>query len=278
VDELRTALELATEEELQDLTEILFSRRLNPLDYLQAATPIAVQDQNREAWLDTLEQRFRFLAADGITVLKGKTSLITYRQILLQVCRYLKLPYSTSLSTTDLEAEIFLSLLNRVWKKMPASDKQALNQQLQQSFSQPAGARSPLENLPHDPLRLLLEGSSALAVTSVLRPVLLQQMAHQFAAYLATYEAASQAVRGGATVLQWQGQAALKAAQRGVTFSAARYGAVRSVFAFLGPALWIWFLGDLGWRAIATNYGRVIPTVFALAQIRLIHTECFHPA
>ncbi len=140
-------------------------------------------------------------------------------------------------------------------------------------------ARSPLENLPQDPLRLLLEGGSALAVTSVLRPVLLQQMAHQFAAYLATYEAASQAaLRGGATVLQLQGQAALQAAQRGMTFSAARYGAVRSIFAFLGPALWIWFLGDLGWRAIATNYGRVIPTVFALAQIRLIHTECFHPA
>lgn len=279
MDELRTALELATEEELQDLTEILFSRRLNPLDYLQAPTPIAVQDQKREAWLDTLEHRFRFLAADGITVLKGKTSQITYRQVLLQVCRYLKLPYSTSLSTTDLEAEIFLSLLNRVWKKMPASEKKVLNQQLQRSFSQSTVARSPLENLPQDPLRLLLEGGSALAVTSVLRPVLLQQMAHQFAAYLATYEVASQAaLRGGATVLQLQGQAALQAAQRGMTFSAARYGAVRSIFAFLGPALWIWFLGDLGWRAIATNYGRVIPTVFALAQIRLIHTECFHPA
>ena len=38
---------------------------------------------------------------------------------------------------------------------------------------------------------------------------------------------------------------------------------------FLGPALWSWFLADLGWRAIATNYGRVIPVVFTLAQIRL---------
>lgn len=279
MDELRTALELATEAELQDLTEILFSRRLNPLDYLQAPTAIAVQDQNREAWLDTLEHRFRFLAADGLTILKGKTSQVTYRQVLLQVCRYLKLPYSTSLSTTDLEAEIFLSLLNRAWKKLPVSEKKALNQRLQRSFTQSDLARSLLGDLPQDPLRLLLEGGSALAVNSVIRPIVLQQMAHQFAAYLATYEAVSQAaLRGGATMLQLQGQAALQAAQRGMAFSAARYGALRSIFAFLGPALWIWFLGDLGWRAIATNYGRVIPTVFALAQIRLIHTECFHPA
>jgi len=279
VDELRTALELATEEELQELTEILFSRKFNPLDYLHAPTPVAVQDQKRDAWLDTLEHRFRFLAADGITVLKGKTRQVTYRQVLLQVCRYLKLPYSTSLSTTDLEAEIFLSLLKRAWKKLPVSEKKAVNRQLKQALTQPPLSGSLLKDLPQDPLRLLLEGGSALVVNSVIRPVLLQQLAYQFAAYLATYQAASQAaLRGGATVLQLQGQAALQAAQRGMTLSAARYGAVRGIFSFLGPALWIWFLGDLGWRAIATNYSRVIPTVFALAQIRLIHTECFHPA
>ncbi|MEL7241115.1 MAG: hypothetical protein AAGM40_02035, partial [Cyanobacteria bacterium J06573_2] len=71
MDELRAALELATEEELQDMTAILFSRKFNPLDYLQTPEPIEVQSQNRQAWLDAIEERFCFLAADGMTVLRG---------------------------------------------------------------------------------------------------------------------------------------------------------------------------------------------------------------
>jgi uncharacterized protein YaaW (UPF0174 family) len=42
--------------------------------------------------------------------------------------------------------------------------------------------------------------------------------------------------------------------------------------------MWAWFFADLGWRAIATNYGRIIPTIFALAQIRLTRAECWEPA
>ena len=62
----------------------------------------------------------------------------------------------------------------------------------------------------------------------------------------------------------------MQLASRGMAINAARYGAVRGVFACLGPALWTWFIVDLGWRAIASNYTRVIPVVFTLAQIRLI--------
>lgn len=61
MDELRSALELATEEELMQLTDILFRRRFNPLDYVQTPDPIEVQSQDREAWLDAIEERFRFL-------------------------------------------------------------------------------------------------------------------------------------------------------------------------------------------------------------------------
>jgi len=278
VDELRTALELATEEELLDLTEILFCRKFNPLDYLQVPDPVRVQNQHRDAWLDALEDRFRFLAADGITVLKGKTSQVSYRHVLLQVCRHLKLPYSPSLSTTDLEAEIFLNLLNRAWRKLPVRDQKTLKRRINHSIAEATTAEPLLRKLPQDPLRLILEGGSALAVNAVIRPILLQQVAYQFALHFATYQAAEQAaVRGGAALLQLQAQAALQTAQRGMAFSAARYGAIKGVFTFLGPALWVWFFGDLGWRAIATNYGRVIPTVFALAQIRLTRVE-FSPA
>lgn len=280
LDELRAALELATEDELQDLTAILFSRKFNPLDYVHTPEPIEVQSQNHKAWLDTLENRFRFLAADGITVLRGRTSQVTYRQALIQVCKYLKIPYSDELTTVDLEAELFLHLLGQVWKKLPENEKQKLNEQVQRQLSQ-SDLKQPLPLLlQRDPLGLLVKGGSALAVTSILQPLVLQQIARQFAIHFAKYQLATQTAIVGsqAATTQFKGYVALQMARRGMTMNAARYGAVRSVFTFIGPVMWTWFFADLGWRAIATNYGRIIPTIFALAQIRLTRAEYWEPA
>jgi uncharacterized protein YaaW (UPF0174 family) len=280
LDELRAVLELATEEELQDLTAILFSRKFNPLDYVHTPEPIDVQSQGRKAWLDALEQRFRFLAADGMTVLQGRTKHVTYRQALIQVCKYLKIPYSSELTTVDLEAEVFLHLLGHVWKKLPAKDKQKLTVRIQRQLAK-AELTQPLPlTLQRDPLGLLFKGGSALAVTSVVQPLLLKQIASQFAMHLATYQVAKEAAIQGSGVVanQFQNYVAVQMAKRGMAVNATRYGAVRSVFAVLGPVMWGWFFADLGWRAIATNYGRIIPTIFALAQIRLTRAECWEPA
>ncbi|MDH6061120.1 YaaW family protein [Chrysosporum bergii ANA360D] len=280
MDELRAALELATEEELQDLTAILFSRKFNPLDYIRTPEPIEVQSQNHKAWLDTLENRFRFLAADGITVLRGRTSQVTYRQALIQVCKYLKIPYSTALTTVDLEAELFLHLLGQVWKKLPEYEKQKLNQQIQRQLSQSQFPQPLPLLLQRDSVELLVKGGSALAFTSIIQPLVLQQIARQFAIQFAKYQLAKQAVIAGsqAATTQLKGYVALQMAQRGMMINAARYGAVRSIFTLIGPIMWTWFFADLGWRAIATNYGRIIPTIFALAQIRLTRAEYWEPA
>lgn len=264
--ELRQALELATEEELQDLTDLLFRRKYNPLDYLREKTPEQIQTTDRRAWLDTLEQRFCFVAADGVTVLKGKTETLSYRQVLIQVSRHLQLRYSPTLSTTDLESEIYLHLIKEVWQKLPEAQQEQLRQRIQTAL-----ANSSVEPLPvncqSDPWRWFLEGSSALAVSSVLRPLLLQQMARQFAAQMAVYQVARQAAP------QLEGQLALQAARRGMAWNAARYGVMRGALTVVSSALWVGLFADLGWRAIATNYGRVIPVVFTLAQIRLIRGD-----
>lgn len=280
MDELRTALELATDDELRDLTEILFRRKFNPLDYVNTPDPIDVQSQDREVWIGNIEQRFRFLAADGVTVLSRKTDQLSYRQILIQVCRYLKLPYRGSMSTTDLESEIFLNLLARAWKQLPAPEQKQLRVRLQRSLTHSQILPQLPLSLQHDPLSLLVKGSSVLAVSSILRPLLLQHIARQFALHFATYQAAQHAVTlGGAmATTQLQHTVAQNLARRGMAVTAARYAAARSVFAVLGPALWMWFFADLGWRAIATNYGRIIPIIYALAQIRLTRSECFEPA
>lgn len=280
LDELRAALELANEDELQDLTAILFSRKFNPLDYVHTPEPIEIQSQNRNAWLDSLENRFRFLAADGMTVLRGRTKQVTYRQALVQVCKYLKIPYSQDLTTIDLEAEVFLYLLGQVWQKLPEKEQQKLTVQLQSQLAQSELTEPLPPLLQHDPLSLLLKGGSALAVTSIVQPLILQQIARQFAIHFATYQVAKNAVIAGsqAATAQFQNYVTLQMARRGMAVTTARYTAVRSIFAFVGPMMWGWFFADLGWRMITTNYGRIIPTVFTLAQIRLIRAECWELA
>jgi uncharacterized protein YaaW (UPF0174 family) len=228
--------------------------------------------------LDAIEQRFRYLAADGMTVLRGRTEQVTYRQALIQVCRYLKIPYSNKLATTDLEAEVFLNLLGRAWKQLPASEQQKLTVRVQQALAKSESQPLPLA-VQRDPLALLVKGGSVLAVSSILGPMLLQQIARQFAVHFASYQVAQGAlIQGGAAAAtQFQSHLALQTARRGMALNAARYGAARGAFTLLGPVLWTWFFADLGWRAIATNYGRIIPTIFALAQIRLTRAECWEP-
>jgi uncharacterized protein YaaW (UPF0174 family) len=280
LDELRAVLELATEEELQDLTAILFSRKFNPLDYVHTPQPIEVQSQDRQVWLDALEDRFRFLAADGMTVLRGRTEQVTYRQALIQVCKYLKIPYYDDLATVDLEAEVFLHLLGKVWKKLPKKEQQKITTNVQRQLLT-SEIQQPLPlSLQKDPLGLIFKGGSALAVTSIIQPYVLKQIARQFAVHLATYQVTKEAAITGTQVAskQFQSYVTAQMARRGMTMSAARYGAVRSMFAFIGPIMWAWFFADLGWRAIATNYGRIIPTIFTLAQIRLTRAESWEPA
>jgi uncharacterized protein YaaW (UPF0174 family) len=271
VDELRSALELASEDELQALADLLFRPKLNPLDYLSATTVEAVQHLSHRDRIDKLDKRLRYLAADGFTVLQGHSDRVSYRQILMQICHHLHISYTEEFSTEDLEAEVFLHMLEKGWRRIPAREKKALQRQVQQSIVHTPQYQALPAPLQADPLRLLAKGGSAVAVSAVVRPWLLQQIARQFALHMARQQIAKQTLaRGGLGIAgQIQNRVAVSMASRGMALNAARYGAVRGVFALVGPALWMWFFADLGWRAISTNYGRVIPAVFALAQIRL---------
>ncbi len=280
LDELRTALELATEEELQQITQVLFCRRFNPLDYWQTPEPIDVQSQDWQTWLDSLEKRFRYLAADGMTVLKGRTQEVSYRDIVIQVCRYLKIPYSQQMSTTDIEAEIFLHLVDKAFKRLPRREKRSLTAKIKQSLSQ-SNLPEPLPvQLQHNPLNIFLKDSSIVAISSLLKRWLLKHIARQFAMHFASYQAAKTVVVQGsvAAATSIQNKLVLQTAKRGMTSALARYGTVRTVFSLLGPMMWGYFVADLGWKAISTNYSRIIPTIFTLAQIRLTRGEYWAPA
>ena len=275
MDELRAGLALATEEELQQITQILFHRRFNPLDYWQTPEPMVIQSQDLDLWLDSLEQRFRYLAADGITVLRGRTQEVSYREILIKVCHYLKIPYSSRLNATDIEAEIFLHLVSKAWKRLPPQEQKSLQAQVGNSLATAHPPEALPVQLQHSPLKILIKGSGIVAVSTVLKSWLLRHIAQQFAIHFATYQATKTALlKGGTTaVASLSNQLALQTAKKGMLTNAARYSAARSVFSLLGPIVWGYFVADLGWKAIATNYGRVIPIIFTLAQIRLIRGE-----
>jgi uncharacterized protein YaaW (UPF0174 family) len=275
LDELKAALKLATAEELQQITQILFHRRFNPLDYWQTPEPLSIQSQNWDAWIDSVDRRFRYLAADGMTVLQGHTHRVSYREILIQVCHYLKIPYSQRMNTTDIEAEIFLHLVSKAWDKLSLAERSSLQAKIGRSLSQANPPEALPINIQHEPLKILLKGSSVYAVNSILKPWLLKHIARQFALHFTTYQATKTAlIRGGtAAVAGLQSQLALQAAKKGMVVNAARYGAARSILGVLGPVMWGYFIADLGWKAIATNYNRIIPIIFTLAQIRLTRGE-----
>ncbi len=212
-DELYKALSLATDEELDQIATVLFQRRFNPLDYLIAPPIAEVQSKSREELIEAIAQRFKFLAADGFTVLRGGAKKITYRQVLERVCQYLKVKYKRSQTVAEIESELFLHLIERSWRNLSPKEQK------------PAEGNLPANN----PASLLIKGGTALAFT---------KLRSQLTALLAK--------RAGQYVL------------------------ARTVLGVLTPTLWGIFLADLGWRAIATNYSRIIPVIFILAQIRLL--------
>lgn len=267
VDELRTALDLATDEELHHLTQLLFRRKFNPLDYWQTPPPSLIRSQDRDHQIRCIEARFRYLAADGVTVLRGKTGNLSYRQVLFQVGEFLKIPCGSHLSTTDLEAEIFLHLTGKAWHQLPQAEQSLLLDKVRRSLLE-TDLPEPLPvQLQHNPLTILLKGSSTLVVSAVLKSMLLKQIAQEFALYFASRQITKTMINTGTTKLSTM--IATQTAKKGLANTALRYGVMRTVASVVVPAMWGWFLADLGWRAIATNYGRIIPTIITLAQIRL---------
>ena len=260
---------------LKQITHILFNPRFNPLDYWQNPKPLQIQSQTWHNWIDSVDQRFRYLAADGLTVLRGRTQELSYREILIKVCLYLKIPYSCKMLTTSIEAEIFLNLVSQAWDKLSIREKNSLKARIGKSLR----AANPPEPLPvqlqHSPIKILASGTSAVAISTILKSWLLKHIAQQFAVHFATYQVTKTAlIKGGSSAVAGLGnQLALQAAKKGMAANAARYGLTRGVFSLLGPVIWGYFFADLGWRSISTNYGRVIPIVFTLAQIRLIRGE-----
>jgi uncharacterized protein YaaW (UPF0174 family) len=121
-------------------------------------------------------------------------------------------------------------------------------------------------------MSLLVKGGSAIAVSTVIRSAVLTAIARQMAWHFASYQVGYEVIKAGGTAIATRLNAYISTylAKRGMAVAATQYTAARTVFSVITPALWGLFFADLGWRAIATNYGRIIPAIFIVAQIRLL--------
>ncbi|CAI5502619.1 unnamed protein product [Closterium sp. Naga37s-1] len=124
-DDVEFVLHLASDEELRELWDILYGRSLfspvfksitagdgsaSAAQLFSAAFGESSEGLEREDLIQRLEARFFFLSADARDTVTGNRP--SYRDVLLTVRQRLGVRCSVSLSTPDLESEIFLHLLN----------------------------------------------------------------------------------------------------------------------------------------------------------------------
>ncbi len=270
--ELSDVLTLATDEELHQIADILFRRKFNPLDYFATPPVQELQSWERDQQIEAIAKRFRFLAADGLTVLRRKTSDVSYREVLERVCQHLNIKYFSSQSVEDIESELFLNLISKSWKKLSPQERSKIDESMQIAITESDLQKSLPLDAQRNPMSLLVKGGSAIAVSTVIRSAVLTVIARQMAWHFASYQVGYEVLKAGSTAIATRLNAYVSTylAKRGMLASATQYTAARTVFSVITPALWGLFFADLGWRAIATNYGRIIPAIFIVAQIRLL--------
>lgn len=296
--ELWEVLDLATEAELVALHNILYGRSpLSPiLKSLMADNEPAVPLRGRAALMHRIEARFRFLAATAGALLKGRRP--SYRESLLQVRDRLSIKCPSGLTTPELEAEIYMHLLQHhspsvegLVEEIESAADEADSKPVQsamQVLKQPVlwGARGrKWVNTVAAPM--LVAGAEWLPSLAKLggvaafgraRPAVLRSLAAKLAVQVHRCDAAlrvlyRQGALGARGALQSRMQ--LQAAQEGVGVAAARYGTARGALAMLGPLMWAWLAADLTLLALGTDYGRLVRAIVALAQVRLLRTHGF---
>ncbi|KAK9118134.1 hypothetical protein Scep_016227 [Stephania cephalantha] len=282
--ELRLVLELATDSELFELERILFGPSyFSPLlksvanrsdvDYAVIGEDLA----ERERFIELLESQFLYLAADARSTLRGWRP--SYRDILLGVRRKLNIACSSSLSTEDLEVEIFLHLLQdyvsgetnvdtHSWEKSKISDGQdglefGLSQRKVQTVADWAAELK----------SLIMKGGAMLTLGKIYQ-LFAGRLSGKMVLEAANYQIKREIMKEGGKLaaMQLESRVALLAARKGLAGAASRYIGFRSMMMFLGPLLWGTFLADIVIQMLGTDYARILRAIYAFAQIRITRT------
>lgn len=240
--ELRAVLELATNSELFEIEQILFGPSyLSPLlksinNGVEFDRFMIEEDfEERERFIEVLKSRFLYLAADARSTLRGWRP--SYRNVLLDVRKELKILCSTKLSTEDLEAEIFIHLL----------------EECSRDWGDAAAVRVGAAEL----CSVLLKGGQLISLLKISELVTTRLSGKML------FEAAKHKLQD-------------KVVKKGLTGAASRYMGFRCLAAFIGPMVWGTFLADVVIQMLGTDYIRILQAIFALAQIRILRRHGLH--
>uniref|UniRef100_A0ACD5Y177 Uncharacterized protein n=2 Tax=Avena sativa TaxID=4498 RepID=A0ACD5Y177_AVESA len=280
--ELRLVLELATDEELLEFEEILYGTSyFSPVIKSIAKRPnsvsvVALDDiEERDVFISKLESRFLYLAADARSIIRGWRP--SYRNVLLQVRRELGVQCSSKLCTADLEAEIFLHLLDGYssrqkgslsfpWDKQKSPKENASLEVNNWKVLSDAAWRIGSKGLEST----FLKGGSALTVKTIYE-TLAKRLSGKLLVETANYEIKKQLVKQGGRLaaVNLESRVGLLAAKQGLARAASRYVGLRSLMTLLGPIMWGTLLADIVIQMLGTDYARIVQAIYAFAQIRL---------
>eukprot|EP00262_Sarcandra_glabra_P007333 TRINITY_DN20052_c0_g1_i1.p1 TRINITY_DN20052_c0_g1~~TRINITY_DN20052_c0_g1_i1.p1 ORF type:complete len:371 (+),score=36.46 TRINITY_DN20052_c0_g1_i1:183-1295(+) len=285
--ELRSVLELATDSELFELEKILFGPSyFSPL--LKSISSRAEVDyimdepdhEEREEFIEHLESRFLFLAADARSTLRGWRP--SYKNVLLGVRRKLRVPCSSKLSTEDLEVEIFLHLLQEysseetnairsLWECSKFSNSYG---GLELGLSQwKVHAVAALKFGAGELQSMVIKGGGMLTLAKIYQ-LLARRLSGKMLLEAANYQIKHEAIKKGGqfAAINLESRTALLAARQGLAYAASRYLGLRSLMMLIGPVLWGTFLADVVIQMLGTDYARILRAIYAFAQIRLTRT------
>lgn len=285
--ELWEVLELCSMEELEEVYNCLFgSSPLSPIvkSIVTENEPAAGRLRGRSSLMRVIDQRFRFLAADAGAMIRGRRP--SYRESLLSVRDRLSVDCPSTLRTSELEAEIYMHMLDRydtsndshnsVKKTVNAfavsEEGDGMAPPPQSNFIGKGWAAevervvAPIKLGGKELLPSLANLMSAVGVSSM-RSAAMRRVGATLLGATAKYEAAVGAAATTARI------ASIKASQKGVATAAAQFGAVRGATSLLGPIMWAAFAAELALMSIGTDYGRVVRCIFVLSQVRLVHTH-----
>ncbi|CAN8239660.1 unnamed protein product [Cochlearia groenlandica] len=285
--ELRLVFDLATDSELYELESILFGPSyFSPLlksipnkgggDRLMIGQDIDVRD----GFIESLEARFLFLAADARSTLRGWRP--SYKNVLLAVRNKLNVPCSSQLPIEDLEAEVFLYLVDNfsseasgifpgLWENsQPSEVKGSLEVGLSKWKVELLAA---LELSATEVQSMILKGGGMITFAKVYQ-MLAKRLSGKVFHEAANYQMRREMLKKGGKLaaINLESRAALLAAKHGLAGAASRYIGLRSAMQLLGPMMWGTLLADLVIQMLETDYARILRAIYAFAQIRITRT------
>ncbi|KMZ73837.1 hypothetical protein ZOSMA_13G00380 [Zostera marina] len=280
--DLRAVLELASDEELLEIEEILFGRSyFSPL--LKSFTVKSNMDygiymdhiEQRDYFIDQLESRFLFLAADAHSTIRGWRP--SYRNILLRVRKKLHVPCSGKLSTVDLEVQIYLHLLKEYSRNNSFHfpwDSNGQDKLVVGLSSWKVHTFAALKSRENDVKQMVLKGSGIYTLRKMYQSVAMK-LSGKLMREAANYHIKHEIIKKGGQLaaISLDSRAALLAARSGYVCAVSRYFGFRSLIMLLGPVLWGTLLADVMKQMLGTDYARILRAIYAFTQIRLLRTH-----